>query len=356
MSSSEPALLRHYPALRRSLPWLDLGDWPTPVAPLERLSSALGAGVWIKRDDASGRIYGGNKVRKLEPLLGAALARGRRSVVTVGGIGSNHVAATAIYASRLGLETHAVLTPQPVTAQVRENLGLLSRLGVHLLPCPARALVPLYLAIAKRRARESLLIGPGGSSPLGTLGYVSAALELREQVESSALPLPDDIWVALGSGGTVAGLALGLTLAGLPCRVIGVRVVERALINAAQVRLLMMRTRRLLRRSGMGKLPRARAPLIEHRHFGGRYGRPSPEGRAALELASSTEGLKLDPTYTAKVLAALIEHSQGPGRGRRALFWNTFSSRPLGGLVAAGGGDRALPRSVQRWLEREETY
>ncbi len=341
MSGPPPSLLQRHPELCDRLPWIPLGQWPTPVARLAELSRRIGGELWIKRDDLCGPCYGGNKVRKLEHLLGEASAQGR-PVITVGGVGSNHVVATGLAGRQLGLKVSAVVVPQPLTAAVRKNAELARRLGVTLIPCPARALAPLYLMLAAARADVSV-IGPGGSSPLGTLGYVSAALELVQQIADGELPTPKTIYVALGSGGTLAGLALGCALGGLETRIIGVRVVERVICNAALVRLLIRRTAALLRRYGV-KLPRPARFEVEHRQFGGLYGRPTAAGQRAVELCQE-EGLTLETTYTGKAMAALLEGPPPPGT---TLFWNTFNSRETTDLGSDAAGP--FPAVVSAWL------
>jgi D-cysteine desulfhydrase len=347
--SLEPALLRRYPALGSRLPWLPLGSWPTPVRRLVRLGEELGVELWLKDDGQSAPRYGGNKVRKLEPLLGAARAASARTLLTAGGIGSNHVLAVGVYARELGLRAAAVLVPQPVTPSVQRTLDGLQRLEVTLHPCPNRPLVPLYLELAAARARPPVFrIGPGGSSPLGTLGYVSAGLELAEQIERGELPCPETILLALGSGGSAAGLSLGLALAGIPSQVIGVRVVERWLCNLPLLRILIARTRRLLARHGV-VTPDPRLEILEG-ELGERYGAVTPAGAAAVERALELEELRLETTYTGKALAGLIRLAAG--RNRPLLFWNTYNAMDLDWLQSQ---PRAvpLPSAIARWLDPE---
>ena len=350
-----PALLARFPQIAGKLPWLSLGNWPTPVTRLRRLGRRLDAPLWIKHDEGSGALYGGNKVRKLEPLLGEAVERAARSVLTVGGIGSNHVLAVAIYAQALELPTRAVVIPQPITKHVRRNLELDLALGVELLPCPVKELVPIYFHRARRRFGPACYAtGPGGSSPLGTLGFVAAALELKQQIDRGVLPEPGDIFVALGSGGTTAGLALGCAMAGMKTRVVGVRVVEQLICNGPLTRLLMRRTLGLLRRlAGPLARPRELQLAVAHRQFGGRYGRPTEAARAAIQLLRDSEGLKLEPTYTGKALAAMLEYCKGPGKGRRVLFWNTYNGQDTAPLLQRGP-QTELPARVRRWLQTEE--
>lgn len=324
--------LQHFFGELKPLPSVPLGQWPTPVDRLDRLSARLNAEIWVKRDERSGSLYGGNKVRKLELLLGDALDRGCRSVVTVGGMGSNHVIATAIYARELGLKTLAVVFPQPVTPEVRHNIELATALGVELVPCAGRALVPFLLMHARRRASHPYVIAPGGSSPLGILGFVAAALELHQQIIGGQLPMPDDLFVPLGSGGTMAGLVLGFRLLGLQVRVIGVRVVERLIINTTVVRFLIRRTVALLRRLGAKPVLAEEHMMISHDQFGARYGKSTPAAEHAVRLADETEGLKLETTYTGKTMAVLIDHCRN-AEGRRLLFWNTYNAQDTSSLL-----------------------
>lgn len=348
--SCSPALVDRFPALTSRLRWVSLGQWPTPIERLAHLGKILDVDLWIKRDDLSGQVYGGNKVRKLEWLLADALHKRRQNVVTVGGIGSNHVVATAIYAGQLGMQTHAIVVPQPITPHVRQTVQLARSLEIKLIPCPFRSFVPLYMWWTKMRLPQPYIIWPGGSSPLGVLGYISAALELSQQIKQGHLPEPDDIFIALGSGGSMAGLVLGCALAGLSCRIIGVRVVERTLANATWVRLLIRRTTRLLRRWGVDLAgPSTRLSII-HNHIGRRYGAPTKAAAEALQLARETEGLDLETTYTAKALAALMDHSRAAGRGRRLLFWNTFNGQDTSALLQEHPR-LSLPPRIQRWLD-----
>lgn len=345
----EPAtLLQRYPELARQLPWRALGDWPTPVRRLERLGAALGLELWLKDDGGSAPRYGGNKVRKLEPLLGAALAAGARTLLTAGGIGSNHALAVAVYARELGLAAGSVLCPQPPTPAVARTLARLVRLGAALHPCSSRPLVPLHLELAARRSATPVYrIGPGGSSPLGTLGYVSAGLELGEQIARGELPRPGAIVIALGSGGSAAGLAVGLGLGGVESEVVAIRVVERWLANTALARLLVARTRRLLSRLGVRSPPPARLS-IQGGELGRSYGSVTPAATAACRLALEEEGIALETTYTGKALAGLARRADAL-RGQPVLFWNTYNTNDLGWIDELPPG-APLPERIAAWL------
>lgn len=329
------ALERRFPSLAAKMPRVPLTALPTPVQRLERLGTVAGsAALWIKRDDRSGTLYGGNKPRKLEFVLGDAIGQGKRSALTFGGIGTNHGLATAVCARSLGLRCILVLLRQPVTEHVRHCLLLYGAAGAELHYAPTVALLTARtLAVCARelaRGQLPYIIPAGGTSVRGTLGYVNAAFELQEQIVAGELPEPDWIFVPLGSGGTVAGLALGAKLAGLRSRVAAVMVSD-----------IMPPTADRLAAMGMKALAflRARAPeipsvvltgadlTIVRGYLGDRYGAPTEAARRARDLMADLEGVRLETTYTAKCLAALLDAVRLPTyRDARILFWNTFSS------------------------------
>ena len=181
--SSEPALFRWFPDLKDRFPWVGLTQTPSPTHRLANLGKVLGMSeLYIKRDDQCGLWYGGNKPRKLEFLLGDALARSSGAVITFGGLGSNHALATAICAGKLELVPVLILVPQPVSESVRRNLLLMGSQGAELVYARGKtsatlAAVRLTLKhLVAGGGRPPYLILPGGSSPVGCLGYVSSAL------------------------------------------------------------------------------------------------------------------------------------------------------------------------------------
>src|SRR3954463_5912887 len=187
-----------------------LGSGPTPVRELTELGSSRGeAPLWIK-DDGKYSALGGNKARKLEWLLADARRRRKSTILTGGAFGTNHGLATALFARGLGMRTVLVLPPQPETDHVRAQLDRLRASGaeIHV----ARGLVTSFLLAAWLTAARTgpglelpYLVPPGGSTPLGCVGYARAAVELSEQVEAGGLPGPPHIVVPLGRGGTASG-------------------------------------------------------------------------------------------------------------------------------------------------------
>jgi D-cysteine desulfhydrase len=351
------ALERLFPSLSGRLPRFPLTTLPTPVHALEALARAHGIGrLWIKRDDQTSSLYGGNKPRKLEFLIGDALRRRRRAVITFGGIGTHHGLATAVAAREAGLRTLLVLLPQPVTESVRRNLLLLHACGAELHYAPTVTRVALSgLRLCARgvlRGDVPYIIPTGGSSALGCVGYVNAACELAEQVRAGELPEPDAVFVPLGSGGTVAGLMLGLKLAGLRSRVVAVLVTD--ILPPSKRRLVRMARGggRLLRRHGAGvpdvAVSEADINLVTG-YLGRTYGASTEEGDRARRLAGELEGIDLDHTYTAKCLAATLALARKPAyRDRSLLFWNTYGSSTR---LAPAESFHELPAAFHRFFE-----
>ncbi len=356
---AELELFRRFPESRH-LAHVELATLPTPVEELPRLASKVDIdGLWVKRDDQSGEIYGGNKVRKLEFILGHAQAEGHREVWTVGAVGSHHVLATCLYARKLGITPRAMHFPQPLTAHVQEVLAALSTTSPELELVGSKYALPG--AMLKSRIKEWLSRSPnpyyipgGGSSPRGVLGYVNAALELARQIDNGELPMPDAIFVAAGTCGTLAGLILGAQLADLPTRIVGVRVVDKVLANPVVTASLANRTAHLLRDAGVsvGRVLPTDVEIIDDQ-IGEGYGVPTDAGEQAMDLVDKTAGLELEPTYTAKAFAGLLEAHQRERRPlKNILYWHTLSSVDLGPLVKAADPARDLPPEYAPFLEQ----
>jgi D-cysteine desulfhydrase len=356
----ERPLLQAWPGLAARLALAPLAHLPTPVEPAAELARELGmAGLWIKRDDRSGPLYGGNKVRKLELLLAAALERGAREVLTFGAAGSNHAVATSLYARQLGLGRTVVLVPQPDSPTVRRNLLLQVAAGATIVPC-AHQREASWVALAEsarrlvRTGRRPFVIPPGGSSPRGTVGFVNAALELDRQIAAGVLPEPDVLYVAAGTLGTAVGLALGLALVGRRTLVRAVRVTARSFASPERCRQLFHATNALLAVTDPAvpvlRFPSDRFELV-HDQYGEGYGVATPEGTRAVALAHDRLALALEGTYTGKALAGLLADA---GRGRLAgahvLFWNTHDSLDHGAEIA-GIDPRALPEAFSRTFD-----
>ena len=312
--SSSRALFDRLARIRDLVPFTPLADGlPTPV---ERVDDRL----WVQRDESTSSVYGGNKVRKFE-LLPVAERRGG-PVLTAGGIGSHHVLAAAIHAGRLGLSVDAVLYPQPETPDVEHTQSWLAAVGVHVTRIRSPYLMPAALALrlAQLAPRRPYVLWPGASTPLGTLGYVSAGLELADSFAAEGWPEPDTVVVPLGSGGTAVGTALGLAVAGWRrARVLAVRAADFVVTNRAVLSGLEAGTAALLALGGWG--PRPAGFDIDRHWFGNGYGHPTRAGEEAAAVAADL-GLSLEPTYTAKAFAAALDRL---GRGERVVFVQTYA-------------------------------
>jgi len=305
------------------LPRVALLDGPTPLHALPRFAAALGGrtDVWIKREDLGPLAFSGNKLRNLELLLGAALADGVGAVVTSGRRWSNHCRLTAAAGSRLGLAVHLVINGPPLPSP---NLELIRLLGgtIHEARTDDRdereQLVADVARDLERRGQKVAVIPVGGSSTVGAWGQVLAALEVAEQLETESIT-PDAIVLASATGGTQAGLLVGahLAFAHVP-RVIGV-VASHG--SAALREAIEPKVRELAALGGI-EPPLDRIEL-DDRQLGSGYGSPTAASQAATELLARTEGILVDPVYTAKALAGLVDRvSSGELDGRSVVFWH----------------------------------
>ncbi len=308
----------------RGMPALHLAPLPTPVEPLAKLSAALGGGptLLVKRDDTIGFAFGGNKVRKLALLGARAQANGCDTLITAGGIQSNHARVTAATAAKLGMRAVLVVNgrpPEPPTA----NALLDKLLGAEVIYVEERQ----RRAEAMRQVSDGLAaqgrkvfeIPIGGSTPLGSIAYLHAVVELLDQT-----PAPDVIVHATSSGGTQAGIVAACRLLGLPTRVIGVAADGPTAQLEAQVRANIDGIAQLLKLDPA--LVQAGTPIeIDDRFFGEGYAVPTEAAREAIELTARTEAIFLDPVYTGKAMSGLIAYvrQQTFSTKQTILFWHT---------------------------------
>ena len=287
----------------------------------------------MKRDDRCTPLYGGNKPRKLEFILGEAEARGARRVFTTGGIGTHHGLATTILARTCGMATTLVLVDQPVTDEVRESLRLFAAFGADVVDARsvlgAVALGVPALLRSRLRGERAYVVPTGGSGATGNLGFVSAALELAGQIRGGELPEPAALFLPIGSGGSVAGVTLGLRLAGLATPVVGVLATDILPPSPARLARLARATLRMLRRAD----PAIPAPALRAADFdvareqiGPGYGAATPAANEA-RAAAADAGLALETTYGAKCMAEIrARAAAGALPAGPVLFWHTFNA------------------------------
>ncbi len=330
------ALTSRYPRLGAALSPCTLGTFPTPVEPLPALGRKLGRErLFIKRDDLSGELYGGNKVRKLEFLLPEAKRKGARRIVTSGAAGSNHALATALYSRKCGFPCTLMLFEQHFNKDIGHQLLADRDAGAEMYydETYARHLDHLGSVVAEytRQGETPYVIPPGGSSPLGAVGFVSAAFEIEEQIASGLLPAPGAVFVAFGTMGTAAGLLLGFRAARIPARLIAVRVVPETVANLDKFCTLYRETNRLLHSED----PSFPLCTWNERDFeicddflGDGYGIPTTPALEAISTLKETDSIALDPVYTGKTGAAfLAAAASGKYRDVPLLLWHT-KSRP----------------------------
>lgn len=334
-------LFQAYPSLQEKISYVSLGNWPTTVKKLEVLSEQYGARIYVKDEgccglpDAKGfTSFGGNKVRKLEFLLADAIAKGYTTVLTYGGLASNHVVATACYAHQLGLQMIGLLFKQHLPSNAMRNLLLNLHFGANLFMCPQPRLLnddEMTLFLNEHNFEAAYVIPLGGSNVLGVLGVVNGVLELADQIEKGMLPEPDIIYVPFGSMGTTAGLLLGIKLAGLKTKVCAVKVTKTEKFNEQNLLVLCKDANTYLHELD------DTIPLftwdshdieIRTEFVGDGYAHTTPGAAQAQEQFKEREHIILDQTYTAKAADALLSDCQHHriNPNQIILFWNTYCS------------------------------
>jgi D-cysteine desulfhydrase len=359
------ALFRRERRLTARMPRIAIAALPTPVEQVHVRVHGADHVVLVKRDDICAEGYAGNKVRKLEFLLAEAMSRQAGRLVTAGATGSHHAFATAYHGRRLGFDVSLVLFPQKLTPHVRDMLLLDHAVGADLCWASRMETVPwgMWRERFRHRGQAACIIPPGGSSVTGTLGYVNGALELAEQVESGAAPRPSSVYVAAGTLGTVAGIAIGLAWSGLDVPVIATRITSRIVTNERVLAALVRETVARLAAAG-ATVPDAAAALrlidMRHDQIGPGYGRTTNAAEEASRVFAEV-GLRLDVTYTAKSAASLLDdfanarpaNAAGRVAGAGAgppLFWHTLSAvepRDLLADVSTAG----MPPRFARYLD-----
>jgi D-cysteine desulfhydrase len=306
---------------------MDLVVRPTPLTQEKKLATRWNLQeLWIKRDDLSSPVYGGSKVRNLEYFLGDALTKGASSVATMGPLGSHQVLATATFGRLHGLHTRALLTPQPNVHEAALNQRLLPALGMEFIRCERFIDVPmgfLRIRYRKHEGQRPYWIPPGSHHPIGVLGVIEGALEIAASMKSGELPAIDDIVVPTGTCATAAGLWLGLAMAGLPVRVVAVRMVPMMITGTAKMKKLAMKTLALLRQAGYTGEPKFGDILWVDEFAAPGYGQSNTEAEQAARDVAMASNFRTETTYIAKTLAMFRQYTL---QGRRVVFWDTYSA------------------------------
>jgi 1-aminocyclopropane-1-carboxylate deaminase/D-cysteine desulfhydrase-like pyridoxal-dependent ACC family enzyme len=337
------SLFELFPSLEGQVGRVSLGALPTPVEDATRVFSACGRSgeLWLKRDDLSSPIYGGNKLRLLEHALATARDRGVTHVYSSGAIGSNFAVATALHAPRLGLTPGAICFPQPLTAAAELNHEVV-KARATVVEIQHWSLLPLASELVRRRAAErgerAEVLSQVALSPDALLGYLAAGLELARQIARGDCPAPARVVLPIGSAATTSGVLAGLSLArklGLfraEPRLVAVRIAAWPLSRRARVLKLagqaLARVAELTGKAeyGLGKHELLPVSIVTDQ-LGPGYGRPTPAASAARAVFAAAGWALLDDTYTAKAAAHVLstnEVADGP-----SVLWCTKSSAPL---------------------------
>lgn len=316
-----------------------LGHFPTPLEPLKRLSHHIGGPeIWIKRDDCTGLAGGGNKTRKLEYFIANALNAGADTLITTGALQSNHARQTAAAAAKAGLDC-LLLLEDAVSFRAPSyysmgNLLLddLLQAQIQRLPsgCDLAAAVSEAAAALIVKGKRPYIIPLGGSNGLGALAYVDGVAELSEQMKTQSIEF-DYVVVASGSGGTHAGILAGAGHFKQSWRTLGFSVSSDNEMQINKIKDILYDLENYL----PGQLSGLTID-VDDRQVGTGYGQPTEQAISAVRLMAEVEAILLDPVYTGKAMAGLIEmvHTKKLDANKRVLFWHTGGAQVLSGYAS----------------------
>jgi 1-aminocyclopropane-1-carboxylate deaminase/D-cysteine desulfhydrase-like pyridoxal-dependent ACC family enzyme len=331
-------LHKSFPELGKKLPYISLGKLPTTCQKLKVLSNQNSNSLYVKRDDISGDLYGGNKVRKLEYLLADARRMGSRRIITSGAVGSNHALAVATYSSNLGFQVTLMLFGDQRGEHVKKNLLADCKTGAEMFYDATyeehqKHLAQIEVFYKEKDGIPPYIIPAGGTSILGVAGYLNAAFELKAQVDKGEISPPDAIYLPFGTMGTAAGLVLGMKVTGLKCKIIPVQVVPSFVADEKKFSSLIKSANEYYH--SLDKT----FPLIEFKpedftidkdNLGPGYGLPTKQSEEAIKTFVNLEGINLDGVYSGKAAAAFLKFCKdNAGNEKTILFWNTKSSITL---------------------------
>lgn len=329
-------LWRKFAVLKNALPLLPIADLPTPVELLTTLGDELRIpGLFIKRDDLSGALYGGSKVRAAEVVLAAAARSGKRHLLCTSAAASNWLSVCAVYGKALGWHVHLLGLARSLDDNKKNNLQVQQALADECVVAsdPAQ-LVRHIWRLWQRHRGDIYFVPPGGLSPGACVAYANAMFEVAEQVHAKRLPEPKYIFCSLASGATAAGLALGAALADLRSRIIAIRIADRVVANRWTAGRLMWSAMAKMNRAGCAAaLPEN--PLhrlrVEHGYAKPGYGKCNATAQHMKEIMLNAVGLALDDTYTAKTVWGMADYCRRHRVGKApVLYWHSLNSRAAG--------------------------
>ncbi|WP_281557696.1 D-cysteine desulfhydrase family protein [Thalassomonas sp. RHCl1] len=309
---------------------VDLGFFPTPLVKLSRLSQALGCEIWMKRDDMTGLAFGGNKTRKLEYILGDALAKGCDTIITAGAAQSNHCRQTAAAAAQLNLECHLILGgEQPDKAQGNLLLDNLFGCDIHWAGENRKGEdIPALYQRLQAEGKKPYIVPYGGSNELGALAFVDAVKELAEQSPGLAF---SRLIFASSSGGTHAGLMLGKRFFNQAFELIGINIDKDENADLPFDAQILELTRKTAIMAGSTETFSPQELILNPNYLGQGYGVVGAPENEAIAMTAQLEGILLDPVYTGRAMAGLIDmiRSGEISQGEQVLFWHTGGAPSL---------------------------
>ena len=344
-----------YPGIGKNLPKLTLAELPTPVTTQVLSLQSSTFDVAIKHDELTNVVYGGNKIRKLEYLLRRARDRGARRVATFGAAGSNHALATAIHAAALDLECTCFLSHQKATENVARTLNMHRQLGTEIIRW-SRSVDEIALFRRYLQNRGTWVIPLGGTCWVGAAGFVNAGLELAQQIADGQLDRPDRIYIACGTTGSAAGLAMGIAATGLDTTVHAIQVADNPFASERKMRKLMAKTGFILNRMDRSfEADHCQQHIVWRDEFlAGGYARVDDRTASAVAFAQDALSLSLETTYTGKAMAAMLHDLEATDYdGGRYLFWNTYNDRPLPVNAAKPRKLGNIPAEFARYYQSE---
>lgn len=315
------------------MPRIEIGFFPTPLVEVKRLSGVLGGPrLFMKRDDLTGLALGGNKTRKLEFLLGDALSRGCDTVITGGAAQSNHCRQTAAAAAAVGLECHLALGGEEPPL-VNGNLLLDRLFGAVVHWCGEQRKgerIPEIAAELRALGRKVYIIPYGGSDAVGATGFVAAVRELKQQLAARNVKI-DIVIIPSSSGGTHAGLTVGLDVFDFPAQVIGIGIDKVESGGISYESELAVLANRIAGTLGLQANYDADRFRMRYEYLGAGYGVVGDLEREAIRLLARYEGILADPVYTGRALGGLIDMIRGKefAPGDTVLFWHTGGAPAL---------------------------
>jgi D-cysteine desulfhydrase len=326
-------LHQRFPGLNARLPWRSLGTQITPVVEMSALANRAGMrSLFVKRDDLTHSQVGGSVVRKLEYIFAHAESRDAYKLLSYGPLGSELASALAVHAPPLGMKSDYIAYSKNAQSRHMRYSKEAESLGLHVhqthtgFGARVRANIQRHVPTKPRT-----YFVPQGGGPRGALGFVNAAIELAEQISRGELSEPSTIFVPANTGVAVAGLSVGLQLAGISSRVVGVALQSRWRLNNRAIRSISHRTVALLRGAGCREAipPKDTQMILLHGFSSGALQQASESSQKAVSLARDTERLHLDPSRSGKVLTAILDQalSWPEFRDSTVLFWNTSSDR-----------------------------